>query len=58
MTNWFLKLFLSSGVVHDKETDGIGKSLFTHSNGMSSNSYYDKNFEPEFDKVPEIPENV
>lgn len=50
--------FAQEWVVHDKETEGIGKSLFTHSNGMSSNSYYDKNFEPEFDKLPEIPENV
>ncbi|TRY73653.1 hypothetical protein TCAL_08799 [Tigriopus californicus] len=45
-------------VVHDKETEGIGKSLFTHSNGMSSNSYYESKFEPNFEEEPEIPENV
>lgn len=37
---------------------GIGKSLFTHNNGQSSNTYYDENFEPEWDILPEIPENV
>ena len=47
-----------SGLLHDKYTEGIGNSLFTHSNGMSSNSYYDEYWEPEFDAVPEIPENV
>ena len=45
-------------MLHDKYTEGIGNSLFTHSNGMSSNSYYDEYWEPEFDAVPEIPENV
>lgn len=45
-------------MVHDKETEGIGKSLFTHNNGMSSNSYYDSKFEPNFEEEPEIPENV
>lgn len=45
-------------IVHDKEEEGIGKSLFTHNNGQSSNSYYDEFFEPEFDELPEIPENV
>ena len=49
---------LVSGLLHDKYTEGIGNSLFTHSNGMSSNSYYDEYWEPEFEAVPEIPENV
>lgn len=47
-----------TGVLHDKETPGIGHSLFTHNNGQSSNSYFDEHFEPEFDILPEIPENV
>ncbi len=51
-------LLLFLGVVHDKETDGKTKSLFTHNNGMSSNSYYDQDFRPEFDELPEIPMNV
>ncbi len=46
------------GVVHDKEEEGIGKSLFTHNNGQSSNTFYDQYFEPEWDILPEIPENV
>ena len=50
--------FAMKWVVHDKETEGIGKSLFTHNNGQSSNTYYDQYFEPEFDALPEIPENV
>ena len=45
-------------VVHDKYEDGIGKSLFTHANGQSSNTYFELDFEPEFDVLPEIPENV
>ena len=51
-------LFFYAGVVHDKETENIGKSLFTHPNGQSSNSYYEEDFEPEFDILPDIPENV
>lgn len=47
-----------SGVVHDKETPGIGKSLFTHNNGQSSNTFFDQNFEPEFNRLPIIPPNV
>ncbi len=45
-------------MVHDKEMPGVGKSLFTHSNGQSSNTYYDPYWEPEFEILPEIPENV
>merc|ERR1711860_303241 len=50
--------FAMKWVLHDKETDDIGKSLFTHNTGQSSNSFYDQYFEPEFDIEPEIPENV
>ena len=39
-------------------TENIGHSLFTHSNGQSSNTYFEENFEPEWDLTPEIPENV
>ena len=52
------KDFAMKWVVHDKEEDGIGKSLFTHNNGQSSNTFFDQYFEPEFDVLPEIPENV
>ena len=45
-------------VVHDKEEEGIGKSLFTHNNGQSSNTFFDQYFKPEYDELPEIPENV
>ena len=45
-------------VLHDKEEPGIGRSLFTHSNGQSSNTYFDQYFEPEWEELPEIPENV
>jgi len=45
-------------LVHDKENVGLGKSLFFHDNGRSSNFYSQKNFKPEFDILPEIPENV
>lgn len=45
-------------VVHDKETEGIGKSLFTHNNGQSSNTFYDQYFTPEWQILPMIPENV
>ena len=50
--------FAMKWVVHDKEEEGIGKSLFTHNNGQSSNTFYDQYFEPEWDILPEIPENV
>ena len=50
--------FAMKWVVHDKETENIGHSLFTHSNGQSSNTYFEENFEPEWDLTPEIPENV
>jgi hypothetical protein len=45
-------------VVHDKEEVGVGKSLFTHNNGQSSNTFYDARFEPEWNILPIIPENV
>ena len=51
-------VLFSLGIVHDKEEPGRGHSLFTHNQGLSSNSYYDPNFEPEYDITPEIPENV
>ena len=44
--------------------EGIGKSLFTHSNGQSSNTFYDDKWEPEWDvldkenMIVEIPDNV
>jgi hypothetical protein len=39
----FYRMFRNfSGVVHDKEEPNIGKSLFTHNNGQSSNSFYDQ----------------
>ena len=50
--------FAMKWVVHDKESENIGHSLFTHSNGQSSNTYFEENFEPEWDLTPEIPENV
>eukprot|EP00095_Tigriopus_kingsejongensis_P008816 maker-scaffold1015_size70757-snap-gene-0.10 protein:Tk08816 transcript:maker-scaffold1015_size70757-snap-gene-0.10-mRNA-1 annotation:"hypothetical protein DAPPUDRAFT_305821" len=50
--------FGNKWAVHDKETTGIGKSLFTHSNGMSSNSFFDSKFEPNFEQQPDVPENV
>ena len=53
--SFYLRL---SGVLHDKEEVGIGKSLFTHNNGQSSNSFFDQNFEPEFQTLPIIPPNV
>ena len=49
------------------ETDGVGKSLFTHANGQSSNTFYDDKWRPEWlneagdDKtnmMAEIPDNV
>ena len=50
--------YISKGVLHDKEEEGIGKSLFTHANGQSSNTYYDEHWQPEWDILPEIPDNV
>lgn len=52
------KNFGQKWVLHDKEEPGIGKSLFTHNNGQSSNSFFDQNFEPEFQTLPIIPPNV
>jgi hypothetical protein len=49
------------------EEEGVGKSLFTHSNGQSSNTFYDDKWRPEYlneagdDKnnmMAEIPDNV
>ena len=56
-----------TGILHDKEEEGIGKSLFTHANGQSSNTFYDDKWRPEWlneagdDKtnmMAEIPDNV
>ena len=52
---WWLDV---SGVLHDKETENIGRSLFTHSNGQSSNTFFDKDWLPEFDFKPLLPDNV
>lgn len=52
------KEFAEEWVLHDKEVVGIGKSLFFHENGRSSNFFYRARWEPEFDILPEIPENV
>lgn len=52
------KDFAMEWVVHDKEEELKGKSLFTHNNGQSSNTYFDQYFEPETDILPEIPDNV
>ena len=52
------KDFAMKWVVHDKEEEGIGKSLFTHNNGQSSNTFFDQYFEPEWEVLPEIPTNV
>ena len=45
-------------VVLDKFEEGIGKSPSTHAHKQSSNTFFEKYFEPEFDILPEIPENV
>ena len=50
--------FALKWLVHDKETPELGKSLFHHQNGRSANSYHRKDFFPEFDNYPEIPQNV
>lgn len=50
--------FALKWLVHDKETPELGKSLFNHQNGRSANSYHRKDFRPEFDNYPEIPQNV
>ena len=52
-----LWLFIT-GVLHDKETENIGRSLFTHSNGQSSNTFFDKDWQPEYDFKPLLPDNV
>jgi len=50
--------FAKHWLVHDKETDGVGRSLFFHENGRSSNFFTKVDWEPEFRILPEIPENV
>lgn len=50
--------FALKWLVHDKESPELGKSLFFHENGRSSNFYHRKDFVPEFDNYPEIPQNV
>ena len=46
------------GLVHDKGSEEVGKSLFYHENGRSSNFFHRSDFQPEFNILPEIPENV
>jgi hypothetical protein len=53
-----ITFFFLSGVLFDKDVPGIGKSLFFHENGRSSNFFHRANFKPEFNIQPEIPENV
>jgi len=50
--------FADKWAVFDKEVPGVGRSLFFHENGRSSNFFYDKSWEPEFRILPEIPDNV
>jgi len=50
--------FALKWLVHDMETPEVGKSLFHHANGRSANSYHTKDFIPEFQNYPEIPQNV
>ena len=50
--------FASKWLVHDKETPELGKSLFYHENGRSSNSYHRSSWTPEYHLYPEIPQNV
>eukprot|EP00096_Caligus_rogercresseyi_P016873 TRINITY_DN996_c0_g2_i3.p1 TRINITY_DN996_c0_g2~~TRINITY_DN996_c0_g2_i3.p1 ORF type:complete len:1255 (-),score=221.80 TRINITY_DN996_c0_g2_i3:184-3948(-) len=50
--------FAINWVLHDKEALNIGRSLFHHGKGRSSNFYYSRSFEPEWEILPEIPENV
>lgn len=45
-------------MVQDKEDPQVGRSLFHHENGRSSNFFHRKDFEPEFNFLPEIPNNV
>jgi hypothetical protein len=58
LTEELYSMTCSTGHVEDKEMPGVGKTLFFHENGRSSNFYYDAQFEPEFVLVPEIPSNV
>jgi hypothetical protein len=53
-----LLLIIITGVLYDKDVPGIGRSLFHHENGRSSNFFHRANFKPEFNILPEIPENV
>ena len=59
-TNWknIYDDFALKWLVHDKETPELGKSLFHHENAKSSNSYHRRDFQPEFQNYPEIPQNV
>ncbi|CAG0917704.1 unnamed protein product [Notodromas monacha] len=44
--------------VEDKDMPKIGKSLFFHEHGRSSNFFYDAEYEPESNIRPEIPTNI
>jgi len=50
--------FALQWLVHDKGSEEVGKSLFHHENGRSSNFFHRADFQPEYDILPEIPENV
>jgi len=50
--------FASLWMLNDKDTSGLGRSLFHHENGRSANFYHREDFRPEFDILPEIPLNV
>jgi len=50
--------FASQWLVHDGETPDLGRSLFYHEHGRSANFYHRQNWLPEFDNLPEIPDNV
>ncbi|XP_068250957.1 protein mesh isoform X1 [Palaemon carinicauda] len=44
--------------LEDKAQPYKGKSLFRHENSRSSNYYYDKDFVPEYENMPILPENA
>ncbi|CAL4067748.1 unnamed protein product, partial [Meganyctiphanes norvegica] len=50
--------FALKWVLDDKENPLVGKSLFYHQPSRSSNYYYDANFEPEWNAIPELHENA
>ena len=50
--------FASEWLVQDKEKPELGKSLFFHGNGRSSNFYHQSTWKPEYHLYPEIPQNV